>query len=222
VQRTPLRQPEEHALESQQFPSKDPVSELSPTATRILMATRRLLAQRGFTGLSLEAIAADAGENKASIRYHFGNKAGLITALIDSVVHDDSVALMRELRSQGASGDRTGTLIASHRRVSRGFEGYQLFFDLLPNMLRDDTLAPRLATLYQWYRQLDSWALAAEAGAETRERLAPLSPLTVAVCDGLAIQYASDRAFDVDAAFDLWERLVRAALAELLGDSIAS
>lgn len=128
---------------------------------------------------------------------------------------------MTDLRDLGTSGDRTGTLVASHRRVSRGFEGYQLFFDLFPNMLRDDALAPRLTTLYQWYRQLDSWALAAEAGPEMRERLAPLSALTVAVCDGLAIQYASDRAFDIDAAFDLWERLVRHALTELLDGGIA-
>ena len=61
----------------------DPAADLSPTAARILEARKRLLDERGFGGLTFEAIAAEAHENKASIRYHFGNKAGLIEALAE-------------------------------------------------------------------------------------------------------------------------------------------
>ncbi len=61
---------------------------LPPTAQRILAATRRLLAEGGFEALKLSAIAREAGESKASIGYHFGNKAGLVTALVDSIAAD--------------------------------------------------------------------------------------------------------------------------------------
>ena len=42
----------------------------------------------GFEALKLSAIAREAGESKASIGYHFGNKDGLVTALVDSLAHD--------------------------------------------------------------------------------------------------------------------------------------
>jgi len=62
---------------------KDPMEALAPTAQRLLAAAQRLLTSGGFEALKLSAIARAAGESKASIGYHFGNKAGLVTALVD-------------------------------------------------------------------------------------------------------------------------------------------
>jgi AcrR family transcriptional regulator len=186
----------------------DPAATLSPTAARILEATKRLLDERGFGGLTFEAIAAEAHENKASIRYHFGNKAGLIEALADSVVHDDNVALLKALRRPG-SGDRVGMTLAMHRRSTKGQQGYRRFWDLFPHLIRDEELRPRMAELYRWYRDLDEWALAPDADARLKRELDPLCAITVAVCDGLAEQIAADPDFDVDAVFDYWEDVVR-------------
>jgi AcrR family transcriptional regulator len=187
----------------------DPAADLSPTAARILEASKRLLDEKGFAGLTFEAIAAEAHENKASIRYHFGNKAGLIAALADSVVHDDNVALLKRLRAPGGSADRVGMMLAMHRRTTKGQQGYRRFWDLFPQLVRDEELRPRMAELYRWYRDLDEWALAPDADAALKRQLDPLCAITVAVCDGLAEQIAADREFDVDAVFDYWEDVVR-------------
>jgi len=192
----------------------DPTADLSPTAARILEASKRLLDEKGFAGLTFEAIAAEAHENKASIRYHFGNKAGLIEALADSVVHDDNVALLKALRKPDVSApdttpDRVATLLAMHRRSTKGQQGYRRFWDLFPQLVRDEELRPRMAELYRWYRDLDEWAMAPDASAELKRQLDPLCAITVAVCDGLAEQIAADRDFDVDAVFDYWEGVVR-------------
>jgi len=188
----------------------DPAADLSPTAARILEASKRLLDERGFAGLTFEAIAAEAHENKASIRYHFGNKAGLIEALADSVVHDDNVALLRRLREPDAAGpDRVAVLLSMHRRSTKSLHGYRRFWDLFPHLMRDEELRPRMAELYRWYRDLDEWALAPDADAELKRLLDPLCAITVAVCDGLAEQLASDPQFDVDAVFGYWEDVVR-------------
>jgi AcrR family transcriptional regulator len=188
----------------------DPTADLSPTAQRILEATKRLLDERGFGGLTFEAIAAEAHENKASIRYHFGNKAGLIEALADSVVHDDNMALLRALRRpEAAGGDRAAMLLAMHRHSTKAQVGYRRFWDLFPQLIRDEELRTRMAELYRWYRDLDEWALAPDADARLKRELDPLCAITVAVCDGLAEQIASDPDFDVDAVFDYWEGVVR-------------
>jgi len=196
--------------------SQDPARELSPTARRILAAARRVLARDGFAGLSLEAIAAEAGENKASIRYHFGNKAGLITALTDLVVHDANVQLLKDLRD-GEGDDRVSVLMETHRRTTTNAKGYRLFFDLFPNVIREATLWPRMAELYRWYRELDALALAPGVDEATRARVEVLTSLTVAVCDGLAMQHVADPKYDLDPVFELYEHIVRATLAEIGG-----
>jgi AcrR family transcriptional regulator len=49
-----------------------------------VLTAERLFAQRGIDGVSLRQIAADAGSaNNSAVRYHFGSKAGLITAIFD-------------------------------------------------------------------------------------------------------------------------------------------
>jgi len=186
----------------------DPAADLAPTAARILEASKRLLDDKGFAGLTFEAIAAESGENRASIRYHFGNKAGLIEALADSVVHDDNVALLRRLSEPGTT-DRVGMMLSMHRRTTKSLQGYRRFWDLFPHLIRDPELQPRMAELYRWYRDLDEWALAPDADAALKRRLDPLCAITVAVCDGLAEQIAADPGFDVDAVFDYWAEVVR-------------
>ncbi len=199
--------------------TQDPSKELSPTARRILAGARRVLARDGFSGLSLEAIAAEAGENKASIRYHFGNKAGLITALTDLVVHDENVQLLKDVSRGG--DDPVAVTMQMHRRTTMNTAGYRLFFDLFPNVIREARLWPRMAELFRWYRELDALALAPDAGDELRARVEVLTSLTVAVCDGLAMQHVSDPAFDLEPVFALYEHIVRATLREM-GVDVAS
>lgn len=195
------------------FPGSDPLSEISPTARRILSAARRVLLRDGFGGLTFEAISAEANEHKGLIAYHFGNKAGLTTALVDSVAHDANKALANEILRLPGGSRRLRRLIDSHRLISSDVQAYQLFLELVPHILRDSRLRPRLATLYRWYRDLDAWAIAPEPGAEPPD-LDALCALTVAVTDGLALQQASDPEFDLRPAYRLWERLVSGHLGQ--------
>lgn len=55
---------------------------------RILHAARRLLAERGVTGMSMDAVAAAAGVGKGTVFRRFGDRTGLIRALLDDVMRD--------------------------------------------------------------------------------------------------------------------------------------
>jgi len=202
------------------FPGSDPLSELSPTARRILEATRRVLARDGYSGITFDAVAAESNENKALIAYHFGNKAGLLTALIDSVAHDANKTLANEIRRLPDGSRRLRRLIDSHRVISGDVGAYQMFFDLVPHILRDEQLRPRLATLYRWYRDLDVWAVRRGGQVSDKADLAALSAITVAVTDGLALQHASDPDFDLRGAYRLWESMVAAYLQVTSGANV--
>jgi AcrR family transcriptional regulator len=202
-------------------PTADPAEGLSPTAKRLLAAARRVLARDGFSGLTLEAITAEAGENKAAIRYHFGSKDALVAALVEWLDHDDSVRLVAQLKEEGSRKARLDLLLELQRQGCTAHDENQLFFDLLPHVLRDPELRSRLSELYAWYRELDGWVLSPDAAAGSRAEVLRLAALAIAVGDGLTIQCAVDREFDVDAVYGLWERLFRIAFGELSGSSTA-
>jgi AcrR family transcriptional regulator len=196
---------------------EDPMEALPPTAQRILAAARRILTDDGFAALSLSAIAREAGESKASIGYHFGNKAGLVAALVDTLAHEANRGLIEETGRLPAGDERVHALIDGETRIAADADAFASFFEILPHALRDPDLTPRVAALYEGYRETVLRCLHAGDPA-LRERLRPFAMLMIAIVDGLAIQHGLDPSrADVHAATDLWETLARPFLAEARG-----
>jgi len=192
---------------------EDPMEALPPTAQRILAAAQRLVAAGGFEALKLSAIATEAGESKASIGYHFGNKDGLVTALVDSLAHDANRGLIEETAGIPPGEERVRALIAGETRIAADADNFQSFFDTLPHALRDPDLRGRVAALYDGYRETVLRCLDADDPAE-RAELRPFAMLMIAIVDGLAIQHGLDpEGADVRAATDLWEKLAQPYLA---------
>ena len=193
----------------------DPMEALPPTAQRLLAAARRLLVREGYGALTFAAIAEEAGEAKGSIGYHFGNKDGLMAALVDSLVHDANRALIRECEAQPSAGARVRALLDGESRIVADAESFQAFFEMLPHALRDPALRRRVATLYDGYRET-VWRCLNDADRSQAPRLRPFAMLMIAIVDGLAIQHGldPDRA-DVAGAIRLWEQLARPLLTEL-------
>jgi AcrR family transcriptional regulator len=186
---------------------EDPMEALPPTAQRILAAARRLMATGGFDALKLSAIAREAGESKASIGYHFGNKAGLVTALVDSLAHDANRGLIEDTAEAPGGEARIRALIDGETRIAADAESFQSFFEILPHALRDPDLRGRVAALYDGYRETVLRCL--DAGPATGE-LRAFAMLMIAIVDGLAIQHGLDPdGADVRSATELWERLAR-------------
>jgi hypothetical protein len=93
--------------------------------------------------------------------------------------------------------------------MSEDRDSYQMFYEIIPHVLRDRELQPHLRQLFEWYRRLDTWAL--DEGTDGRPHQArsePLAVLTVAMTDGLALQAIADPDLDLTPAFELWRTLV--------------
>ncbi len=182
---------------------------LPPTAQRILAAARRLLVRDGFKALTLSSIASEAGEAKASIGYHFGNKDGLVAALVDSLTHDANRALIQECSSLPPGPARVRALLEGESRIVADASSFQAFFEVLPYALRDPSLRRRLAALYGGYRET-VWRCISDTDPATAVALRPLCVLMIAMVDGLAIQYCLDpEGADMAGAIRQWERLVQ-------------
>jgi len=193
----------------------DPAAELSPTAMKLLEAARRIVARDGFPGLTLEAIQAESGMNKSLVWYHFGGKPGLIATLVAQVEHEYSRLILGEIAKGTDVRRRLDVFIEQQSDPSRGVGEYTLFFELLPHILRDPELRVRFGEVFDRYRQLDRRTLTPGSAAPDSPELEALSYLTVAVADGLAIQYAADPDIDLRAALALWKHLISSVLDDL-------
>jgi AcrR family transcriptional regulator len=196
------------------FPVEDPALSLPDTAQKLLEAARRLLLAGGFGALTLDAIAAESGKNKASIKYYFGNKDGLILAILDSLDYDDCLVFAEHTR--GTSGDeRLERYIAGQTKLAADSDGFLEFFDLLPHVIRDERLRGRLAALYEWYYKMNvEWlGLAERVRPENREQYIAFVSLMAAVVDGLALQAAlRPKGFDLERSFAVLEFFLKRSL----------
>jgi AcrR family transcriptional regulator len=193
-------------------PTEDPTARLSPTARKLVAAARRLLARGGYEALTVEAVAAEAGAYRDSVRYYFGSKAAFLAAVVDSLSHDQSVAAVEETQAARDADERVRGLVAGDQRLVDDRDAFRDFFAILPHVVLEDELRERVAALYDWYRDLYVEGLGAASGADAG-RLRAFASLMVAMTDGLAVQKLLDpEGVDLGPLFALWERMLRDAV----------
>jgi AcrR family transcriptional regulator len=186
----------------------------SPTAVRILEAAKKILSERGYAKLTLQAVEEESGEYRALVAYYFGSKQGLVDAIIDSLMDAEDEALREHLEGIEEPEERVRTLIDEQRQISADWRGFRAFYELLPHIMRDDRLREDLAADYAKSRELDRQTLAAGGRGGDRD-LDKLAALSVAIVEGLAVQFAADQEhFDHEGTYRLWEDMVLAYLRE--------
>jgi AcrR family transcriptional regulator len=198
-------------------PFENPVSSLPKTAQKILVAASQLLMHGGYDAVTLEKVAAEAGVNKASIRYNFGNKAGLVGALVDFTLHEEFEQDLAALSSTPHE-DLVHRLIDGKREILEKTDNLRGFFDILPHALRDEDLRRRIAACYPWWAEQNLTLLELQgSGAEERPAvLRGLGRLLSAVVDGLSVQAGLDqKEADMDAPLKALEFLLDRALSDL-------
>lgn len=198
-------------------PIEDPSSSLPATAQRILAAARTLLVERGYDAVTLEKVAAEAGVNKASIRYNFGNKAGLVAALVDFMLHEEFEQGVSALPST-PHDDLVRALIEGKRHIIQTTDNFRGFFDVLPYAMRDEDLRRRMASSYPWWAEQNLRLLRVEGAGPARrpEVLRGLGRLLSAVADGLSVQAGLDPdGLDMDEPLKALEFLLDRALPDL-------
>jgi AcrR family transcriptional regulator len=94
------------------------VQERSPSSTRetILRAADRVVVEGGVSGLTLEAVAREAGVSKGGLLYHFPSKGALISGMISRLIEGFRGALGREFAKERASA--SGRWMRAYARAS--------------------------------------------------------------------------------------------------------
>jgi AcrR family transcriptional regulator len=200
------------------LPLADPLTSLPATAQRILKAATRLLAERGFEAVTLENVAAEAGVNKASIRYNFGNKAGMLMAVVDALIHDECLRIVADTENVPEE-ERLHVAMLGIRRMITEADSFRGFFDILPHAFRDPELRERMFSLYVWwYQQNLRWlGLGGNKDAMDSDMLMGLAELIAAIPDGLSVQAGlNPDGFDLSRPLATLEFLLRNSMEQLI------
>lgn len=88
------------------------------TRSRILDAALASFAARGYGATSLDAVAAQAGLRKQSILHHFGNKQGVLVAVVDRSAAELAEALEDALSGAGPGFARVEALVRATFRLA--------------------------------------------------------------------------------------------------------
>jgi len=198
-------------------PFEDPVSSLPKTAQKILTAARKLLIEGGYEAMTLEKVAGEAGVNKASIRYNFGNKGGLVIAVLDAYIHDECLRLVATIKDVPPDAV-VATAMSGMRNMLVEADNFQGYFDILPHAFREPELRERMLALYKWwYLQNLAWlGLRDVPDVERNETLMGLGELVCAVIDGLCIQAGlQPEGFDMGRALRVFGLLLEHSMERL-------
>ena len=189
-----------------EFPFDDPRLSLNPTAKRLLAAARAVIAADGLRGLTVQRVTDLADENLASVNYHFGSKAGLVRALLDTHTYDASIEFLERVREIPPGPTRTDVWLDGMLEIVHDDESFAAFFELLPYALRDPELRDVLGALYGWYREAH---LAVLSPAGSTPRAEALTVLILAAIDGFWVQRAISPEVDLRGAMDLLKGLAQ-------------
>jgi AcrR family transcriptional regulator len=185
---------------------------LHPTAKKILAAARRILVERGYQALTLQAIATESGVNKAGVWYYFGGKEQLVLALLEEVAVTESHHFGARPAEDATLDERIDLIVGSAQQVRERVERFAAFYELLPEASRDTELRAHLMTYYQgWY----AWAggVLAPPGAHGKaraRRAATLGQFASILLDGIFMQMVvAAPGFDLEAALHDARRTLR-------------
>jgi AcrR family transcriptional regulator len=121
------------------------------TRARLLEASARVYARRGFAGATLDQVAAEAGFTKGAVYSHFGSKENLLLALLEEHLASQIAEQIAVFDRERASTDRTTwerPLAGSARwmeRLDEDPDPFRLFIELWVYAQRDERLRERLA-----------------------------------------------------------------------------
>lgn len=198
------------------LPLDQPLDTLSPSVRALLEAGRRILEERGFRGLTLEAVANEAGASKSTLIAHFGSRAGYLATLFDSLLQPESVELVQTLQDLDEHDADVARFVVAFGVLYTDAGATREYFEIASNAMRDAVLRKRLAELFAWYRQLRAEAMRRFAGTDvlSEGELADLATLLNAAEDGLSFQRSMDESLDHQRVLDLLGHLVALYLDE--------
>ncbi len=129
---------------------------------RILDAAMSLLAEGGYPAISISAVCKRAEVSAASLYHHFGDKAGLMEAMIEDSIVLAANRFLDLMSSYDHPLDQIGSYIETMRALGRDYRGNTI--GVLASLAQGCSESPEMAKAIQGARARAWRFVAAEMG----------------------------------------------------------
>lgn len=173
------------AAATRQGPGRPPTG----ASERILQGCLEVLKANGYAGLTMAKVAAASGENKALITYHYGTKAGLVTAAAREL--GESISSQIQSGLEGATTIEeimSGALAGIWDIVDRDERLPRAYFDLNAVSVVDDEIRAVMQEVKRGFRDVLGELLGAAGNPLTAATIPAFCVLAIAGIEGLLLE----------------------------------
>lgn len=170
------------------------------TRLLLLQAAAQLFARHGYHGVSLDAVAEEAGFTKGAVYSHFSSKQDLLANLLELYCERQRSQIRSILAEPKPLDERIQQISALFFRSPEELEDWSLLFvELWLQAMREPSLRPRIEQIHDWSRQSVAQMIDQEAqrlGVTLTVPADDLAEALLALGNGLMMQHllaASDR-----------------------------
>ena len=173
---------------------------------QILQAAYDVALQTGIDGVTVRAVAAEAGLSHGLVLFHFGRKDQLVASLLDRILATATILrLSSDAAGQAQAPDRLRVLLRQEMEELVGApHDLRLFFEYWALGVREPAIRAKIGTALERYREafrtLADDALRAEPVRRSDVTPDGFAAVAVSLISGGAVQAMADPdAFDMDA-----------------------
>lgn len=121
---------------SRRRPRRTQEERSAETRAKVVAAATECVAELGFRGATMNAIAARAGVTWGAMQHQFGDKDAILDAVLENAVHDFE-AQLSGLRDESEPRARVHAFVRHCEKLLRG-PSYRAFFEIQSNRGRAD------------------------------------------------------------------------------------
>lgn len=200
-------------------------AEAPRTSLSILEASRDILVAEGMRAMTMAAVARRAHVDIKTIVYHFGNRRGLLEALIDFLYHDDYAEFAEAAPRLERDEDRWDQQLQAFKRISDNISAFRAYISIYAEAFYDPELRQRIGRYFLWGMNESAQYVYGDEARSLRssgERRA-LDFLLVAALDGIQLHRTlAPSSYPFEEVFALLARLVTNEHRRQMGDGASS
>jgi len=202
---------------SKQYNTDEPSGEQQKTRERIIAATSKVLAEKGYDATTLREISREAQVAPGLVHYYFGGKDQLLVEVLQAAGQHFHQRMEQLVQHVPADQSLEAVLTQLHERVDREPDVYRLRYESFSLGLHNPLIEPKVRErLAQRRKEIGSVMAKVLENMECTEDtqsssldLTLLAALLLSIFDGLALQKIMEPTFDLEAAYRVLAQMLR-------------
>lgn len=202
---------------SKQHDTNEQAEEQHKTKERIITATSKVFAEKGYDATTLREISREAEVAPGLVHYYFGGKDQLLVEVLEASGRRFSQSAEQLVQQVPTDQSLAAVLTHLRERVDQEPDVYRLRYESFSLGLHNPLIGPKVRErLVQRRKEIGSVmskVLENMDGTEGTKSLSldptPLAALLLSIFDGLALQKIMDPAFDLDAAYQVLTKMLQ-------------